>query len=458
MSMSLQFISESTGGRIVRGDPGLAVKGVCSDSRKLAPASLFVALRGDRFDAHDYLGDVCRGGVTAVLVESGRGDGLPGQCGIVEVPNPRAALGALAAAYRLRFGCPFVAIGGSNGKTTTKELLAALLMPSRPVMWSEGSFNNDLGVPFTLLRVEADHQAVVVEVGSNHPGELEPLLRWTRPTAGIITSIGREHLEFFGDLEGVAREEGTLADQIPTSGLLVMNADSDWTDAILRRAACRVARVGSSEGCDWRIGRVSVSPSGTSFDLENAPRDYPGRYLTSLIGRHQAVNCVLAMAMASDLGVTPGEMRQGLLNCRPAKSRMNLVERNGAWILDDSYNANADSMIAAIRTLRDLECSGRRIAVIGDMAELGAHTAAAHEEAGRELGTRGIDLLLAVGVNAAVTLESARRSGLKQGLILGGAEEALEALRRELRPGDIALVKASRSAGLDQIAKGLVRT
>ncbi len=456
---TLSYIAEACAGQVVQGDPARCVRRVWSDSRTAGEGDLFVAIPGERFDGHQFLGEVLQRGVAAVLVSRGRWDAaaLPAGAHVIEVGEMRRALGGLAARYRLDFDIASVAVAGSNGKTTTKELIGSVLRQRMGTVWSEASFNNDIGVPFTLLRLECGHRAGVFELGTNHPGELAPLIDMVKPRIGVLTSIGREHLEFFGDMAGVAAEEGTLAEKLPRDGVLILNGDSEWTPVIERRAGCRVVRVGAGEASQWRAQGVEVSAGGTRFQVVAAPAGFEGEYRIGLLGRHQVGNALLAAAVGHELGLTPEEVRRGLAECRPAKSRLALSEIGGVLLLDDSYNANADSMIAALRTLRDLPCGagGCRIAVLGDMAELGADTAAAHEEVGRVAGELGLGWLVAVGAQGPATLRAARAAGLAEGHACASSEEAVQLVRARVRPGDIVLVKASRAAGLNRVSDAL---
>ncbi len=249
-SRTLEFVCLACAGDLLAGLPSATTSRVCTDSRQAQPGDLFFALRGDRFDAHDFLGEVAAKQVAAVVVERAKAPpGLVG-CGVIGVDNPRRALGDLAARYRADFTLPVIAVAGSNGKTTTKELLAAGLRQKFNTLWSAASFNNDVGVPLTLLQLERDRQAAVLEVGTNHPGELAPLVRMIQPQFGVLTSIGREHLEFFGDVAGVAQEEGWLAELLPASGKLFLDGDSEWARVIARRARASVVRVGFGEQND----------------------------------------------------------------------------------------------------------------------------------------------------------------------------------------------------------------
>lgn len=454
---SLNWMATACGGEMLAGRPDRMIGRVTTDSRRVEPGDLFVPLAGERFDGHDFLGQAAAQGAVAALVarEQLAGRPLPAGLGLVAVPDTRAALGRLAAAYRAEFGLPVVAVGGSNGKTTTKELLASVLRESGRPLWSEASFNNDVGVPLTLLRLERLHTAAVLEAGTNHPGELAALLRLMQPRHAVLTSIGREHLEFFGDLEGVAREEGALAEVLPPEGTLFLNGDSEWAPAIARRSRAPVVTVGTGVHADWRATRVTLAEDGLCFEVTAPRSEFAGEYSLRLLGRHQVTNALLALAAGAALGATPEQARRGLAACVPPKMRLQVWEARGVRVLDDAYNANADSMLAALEVLREYPCRGRRVAVLGDMAELGAQTAAAHREVGRRCGAAGVDRLVAVGRWAGETARAAREAGVGEVLEFDGVNAAAASAARLADPGDVVLLKASRATGLERVGEAL---
>jgi UDP-N-acetylmuramoyl-tripeptide--D-alanyl-D-alanine ligase len=448
---SLKYVAAACGGQCSDG-PEAVVRRVCTDSRQAQPGDLFIALAGERFDGHAFLSEVAERGVEAVMAETERIPPGFKTCPVIRVGNTREALRRLAARYRQDFTLPVIVVGGSNGKTTTKELLASVLKQRFDTLWSEASFNNNIGVPLTLLRLENRHQAAVLEVGTNHPGELEPLLKMIQPRHGLITCIGREHLEFFGTVAAVAQEEGAVAEILPKDGKLFMNGDTACVEEVLRRSQAPAVRIGFSAGNDWRATDVRVEESGVRFRVHSPGGAFDGEFRVQLLGRHQALNALLALAAGAELGVRKEEAARGLAECPPAKLRMQAWEMGGVRLLEDTYNANADSMLAALETLRDLPAT-RRIAVLGDMAELGIETASAHAEAGRLAAELRIDLLIAAGKNAAITARAARTAGLAEVMETGGALEAAEALGAVIKPGDLVLLKASRTARFERIAE-----
>lgn len=449
------FAVAACGGELLQGSPTAKFSRVNTDSRQVQAGDLFIALSGERFDGHEFVSEVAQKGAAAVLVEKGRQfAALPGGV-VIQVANTRQAYGQIGAAYRNEFSLPVIAVGGSNGKTSTKELIAAVLRQKLNTLWSEASFNNDIGVPATLLRLEKTHQAAVFEVGTNHPGELAALVKLVQPQFGVITNVGREHMEFFGDLEGVAREEGTLAEALPVDGKLFLNGDNEWSDALAKRTKATVIRVGAGDNCDWRVSNVKMDKNGSSFTVEAPTKEFSGSYRISLLGRHQVGNALFAIALGAELGLSRSEIKQGLATCEPAKMRLQLYDAAGVRVLDDAYNANADSMLAALQVLQELPCKGRRVAVLGDMAELGSHSESAHAEVGRRAAELGVEQLIAVGKMAGTMAQAARGAGLVRVIELADAEAAASAIKSFLKPGDTVLLKASRSSRLERIAQAL---
>ncbi len=454
---SLQFVVDACGGTLIDGVSAGEIRRVVTDSRSVQAGDLFVALKGDRFDAHEFLpGLVGRPGISALVARGRESLAIAGLPRVV-VDDTRQSLGLLAAAHRRGFGLPVVCVGGSNGKTTTKELIASVAGPRLRILKSEASFNNDIGVPLSLLSLDSFHEAAVLEAGTNHPGELAPLVRMISPRLGVITSIGREHLEFFGDLDGVIREEGALAEALPGAGeggVLFLDGDSPFASTLASRTGARVVRVGFGGANDWSAEIVSMDWTSTLFRVRCPDPAWSGVYSMNLPGRHSVPNALYALAVSCELGVDPAAARDGLAAFRPASRRLACREVAGVRILDDTYNANADSMLAALRTFAELPCAGRRWAVLGDMAELGEATEEAHREVGLAAARLGIGPIVAIGRRSDITVAA---SGRAVDRAFGDAEPAARLLLGELRSGDAVLVKASRSSALDRVVDRLVQ-
>jgi len=455
----LKFVAGACDAEIISGQPETNIENVCTDSRAAKAGDVFFAIKGEKFDGHEFVGEVAAKAVAAVVVEKSKIQSLrskvPAGTGLLVVDDVRIALGKLAAAYRRQFEIPLIAVGGSNGKTTTKELVASVLRQKFTALWSEASFNNDIGVPMTLLRLDRTHQAAVLEAGTNHPGELAPLVKMIASKFGIITSIGREHLEFFGDVAGVAQEEGAVAELLPADGTLFLNGDSEWADRIAARTKARVVRVGTGEKSDWRAKKIRLDKNGVTFQVECTKDNFGGEYRVNLLGKHQVTNALLAAAAGAELGLSRAEIQAGLAECQPQKMRMQFWEAHGVRVLDDAYNANADSMRAALETLCGIPLQGRRVAILGDMAELGAQGEAAHAEIGRLAAELKIGQLFTVGKNSIATAKAARAAGLTRVIEFADVEAAVKAVKNFLKPGDVVLLKASRSSRLERIAETL---
>ncbi len=455
---TLGYVEDSCNGRLIAGDRSSCVRHVCTDSRLAKPGDLFIAINGDHFDGHDYLGDALGQGAEAAVVSRSRlGHGANFRPRI-EVEETRRALAQLAARYRKDFKIPIIAVGGSNGKTGTKDLIATLLGQRFETLSSDASFNNDIGVPLSLLRLREVHEAAVLEVGSNHPGELCQLLDLIRPRYGVMTSIGREHLEFFQDLDGVIEEEGAIAEAMPPDGCLFVNGDIVGLEAICIRCSGAVITVGEGMECDWRITSILQDKEGSSFELISPKGDWSGDYRINLLGRQNARNAALALAVAAELGLSREELDQGLQRCKPASMRMEMQTLGGVHIINDAYNSNPDSLLAALETLDAFPTEGKRIAVLGDMAELGQASEPSHTEAGQLAAKLGLNGLVAVGQWAGVTVRAAQVAGLVNVAEFDDLTVAGHVLAKKLEPGDVVLVKGSRAAGMEGLIELLSKT
>lgn len=451
----MKFVADACAGEIRRGAAEAPVENICTDSRQAKPGDLFFAIKGEHFDGHEFLNEAAAKDVTAVVVERKKIPAPLPDCAVLVVNDVRAAFGKLAAAYRKDFTLPVIVVGGSNGKTTTKELLASVLRQKFSTLWSEASFNNDIGVPATLLRLGKSHQAAVLEAGTNHPGELAPLVKMIQPKFGVLTNIGREHLEFFGDVAGVAQEEGRLAELLPADGKLFINGDNEWTGKIAARTKAKVICVGLNEKNGWCAKKIRLDKNGVTFQVDAPQKELSGEYRVNLLGRHQVANAMFAVAVGAELGLDRAEIQRGLAGCQPPKMRLQFWEANGVRVLDDAYNANTDSTVAALETLCDLPLQGRRVAVLGDMEELGAHSEAAHAEVGKRAAELGVGQLFAVGKMAPVMADAARQAGLTRVIEFADVEAAVTAVKNFLKAGDVVLLKASRASRLERIAETL---
>jgi UDP-N-acetylmuramoyl-tripeptide--D-alanyl-D-alanine ligase len=437
------------------GSPDVQVTGVSTDTRTIRPGALFVAIQGPLHDGHDFLEDAVNGGAAALLVSKGSGSGpdVPR----VEVENTVQALGEIAREVRLRFEGPVVAITGSNGKTTTKEMCASILDAGGVrVRRSPGNLNNHIGLPVSILGLEDGDQALVVELGANHPGEIDGLARIADPTVGAITQVAPAHLEGFGSIEGVAQAKGELIERIRDGGTAVLNADDPRVASCAERFGGRVLRFGLESPADFRADSVRIDETGTAFHVETPMGDVdvlipsPGRHLVSL------ALCASACAFAIPGELTLESIATGLGRLTTPPGRLRVVRSPvGAAILDDSYNANPASTTAALETLSELARGGRTIAALGDMLELGEAEVGLHAALGTEIARLGIDVLVAAGPLSRHTTESARVAGVPTVHVVTDSEEAAELLRGLVGPGDTVLVKGSRGMRMERAFEAL---
>jgi UDP-N-acetylmuramoyl-tripeptide--D-alanyl-D-alanine ligase len=447
----LAQIAQWAGGRLLAGRADALIQDVCTDSRALKAGALFVALRGENFDGHQFIAEAARIGAAGAIVEKAPA-GLPADFGIIEVSDTLTGLQALGGNYRSALSVKVIGITGSNGKTSTKDAAAAVLGRRYKTAKTEGNLNNHIGVPLTLLALDASHEAAVVEMGMNHAGEIAPLAAMAKPDAAIITNIGVAHIEFMGSREAIAQEKGVLAEAVPDGGTVVLNADDDFTTNIAARCRGRVLTAGLGSG-DVRGSDLQPSISGTKFRIHVS-----GRFVDAELpvpGEHMVRNALLAVATGLALGISLEECAAGLGELQLSKGRLQQKEIGGLLIMDDSYNANPDSMAAGLATLAQLPGSGRRIAVLGRMGELGHEAERGHRRVGQAAGSLGIACVIAVGDEARWIAEAATEAGVPKVVPVANVDEAVSALREYARPGDFVLVKGSRSARMERVIQGL---
>ncbi len=425
--------------------------GVSTDSRTVAPGDLYVALRGEKFDGHAFVRDVLARGAAGVVVDEQGAGALPQDAVALVVEDTYAALRALAALVRGRFTGTVIAVGGSNGKTTTKDMIARVLGTTKNVLCTEGNNNNHIGVPQTIFRLTDTHDVAVVEVGTNHPGEVALLRDVLQPTHVVITNVGREHLEFFGTVEGVAAEETALWAKVPGGKEPVAFVNTD--DELLMHAARgrnRAVRYGTKlRTADVRGTRVQLTPEGgVQFRLAGKGITKPVDVLLQVPGEHAAIDALAAVAVGLTLRVPVKRIVEALGGFTASSKRMEVVRAHGVTILNDTYNANPDSMLAALRTLAAYPADGKRIAVLADMLELGEAAAAEHEKIGQATAAMGVDHLLTYGKLGALI---ARASGSKQAIAYEQKNILAEYLLELLAPGDVVLVKGSRGMRMEDV-------
>jgi UDP-N-acetylmuramoyl-tripeptide--D-alanyl-D-alanine ligase len=430
---------------------GAPVTGISTDTRTIVRGGLFVALRGERFDGRAFVAEAfARGAAAAVVGPDFETTKFPDRA-ILVVDDPLMTLGELAGFHRQRFSIPVLAIGGSNGKTTTKEMVAAVLRTKYHVLSTQGNLNNQIGVPQTLFGLTGRHDVAVLELGTNHPGEIASLCGIARPTHALITNIGSEHLEFFGDLDGVAREEGALFEAVAgiRGGTAIVNADDRRVTRLAARVPHRVTFGFSARGARLRGRKLRLDSRGNpAFEMQKSGTRRPVSVGLSFPGKHNAQNALAAAAVGVAFGVPAQRIAEALLEFHPVSKRMETLVLGGVTVLNDSYNANPDSMAAAVATLAGVSTGGKRIAVLADMKELGPASADAHRRLGEQVSDAGIDCLLTFGDQARLLHE---RSRVPFAVHYEQKNMLAEYLAELVIPGDVVLVKGSRGMAMEDV-------
>jgi len=433
----------------------MEIKGVSTDSRKIRQGELFVALRGDRFDGHDFVLDAISNGACGAVVErsvlESRYESLGKVRNLLPVEDTLFALQEMAHLHRQKFAVPVIGITGSNGKTTTKEMTASILKQKGPVLKNEGNLNNHIGVPLTLLKMEAVHRSAVVEMGMSAPGEIDLLARLVSPDIGVITNIGPAHLEFLGSMDGVAAAKAELLDNLAAGGTAVLNADDRYFEALSDRFSGRVLSFGMNAGAAVRAQDIRQGDDYTDFEL--VAQGAAARVRLRALGRHNISNALAAAAAALAAGMAVEAVKYGLDDFTPVSMRSEVRVINGRTVLADYYNANPGSVKAALETLVTLRPGARSVAVLGDMLELGEQGAEEHREIGRFAARLGVDVIIALGELSARILEGASDAGMPKSALFAATShaEAAGLLTRQSRIGDAVLIKGSRGMKMEKI-------
>ena len=453
MRLTIDEVLQATGGKLMTGSIRDVATGVSTDSRTVKEGEIFFALHGERHDGHDHLGEVGRKGAAAAVVDRDDvGAGLkPARTrSLIRVPDTLRALGDLAHYWRMKFPIPVVAVTGSNGKTTTKDMIAALLGTHYRVLKTEGNLNNLIGLPLTIFRIDRRPEAAVLEMGMNRPGEIDRLAEIAAPEIGVITNVARAHLEGLGSLARVARAKAELLPRLPKKGLAVLNAD-DLSFARLKKFVhCRMAAFGSKRGAAVRLLSSRVDDlKGVVFTADLHGKRVSFRM--PVLGRHNISNALAAIAVADHLGVPAAKMKKALSTFRTLAKRMEIVSlAKGIDLINDCYNANPDSTAASLEFLREAGSGRRRVAVLGEMLELGPFAAEAHREIGMK-GALAADLLFAVGEHA----EEMMRGFRGKGRAFETVEAVIPEIVKALRPGDLVLIKGSRGMKMERVTEAL---
>jgi UDP-N-acetylmuramoyl-tripeptide--D-alanyl-D-alanine ligase len=458
MRLTAAEVAAAAGGEIVSGDPNTTFDSFTNDSRELEPGACFVALRDQR-DGHDFVSAAFAAGARGAIVSripDGLREPAPTAPVIVQVADPARALMAIATDARSRLDqLRVVAITGSTGKTSTKDLTAAALAAGLVVHANPESFNNEIGLPLTVLGTDQRTEVLVTEMGARFAGNITELCAIARPEIGVVTNIGLAHAEHLGGPEGVLAVKGELLEALPRGGVAIVDGDDAVTPRLVARSVAPVLRCGSGPGVDVRLTRCTLDEELRASIVAKTPW---GTVATQLRvrGAHQATNALFAIAAAGWLGVAPDVVAAGLATATGSRWRLELERTaDGLTVLNDVYNANPTSMAAALRALASLPATGRRIAVLGEMRELGAHAADAHTEIGALASQLQVDLVVGVGEQGAM-ITAAASAGRVDVVDVPDATAALAALRTIVKAGDTVLLKASRAVGLEVVAAGLL--
>jgi len=433
----------------------MEIKGISIDSRNIKEGELFVAIKGDRFDGHDFVPDAIKKGAWGALVErtvlEKKFESLGGLKNILPVEDTLYALQEMSHLHRKKFSVPVVGITGSNGKTTTKEMLAEILKQQGPVLKNEGNLNNHIGVPLTLLKLDAKHKAAVVEMGMSAPGEIDTLARLVSPTVGVITNIGPAHLEFLGSLDIIAQAKGELFGNIRPEGTAVLNADDRYFKTMQSKFHGRIMTFGIENKADVQASEIRQDKDFTDFKISTDGLAVNVRLRA--VGKHNVYNALAAAAAAIAVGLSIDAVKYGLDAFAPIAMRSEIKQLQGRTVLADCYNANPASMEAALVTLMSLKSNKQAVAVLGDMLELGTSSAREHRAIGATAVRLGVDVLITIGALAKHTVEGAIKAGMSKERIFETQThaEAAALIRKHSRPGDAVLVKGSRGMKMEKI-------
>src|SRR5438445_8878579 len=446
--LSIFQIAEFAGAGVSSGDDKSFIDKISTDSRTLKRGELFVALRGENFDGHNFVESAAKAGAAGAIVDSTWKGKVPENFALILAEDPLQAYQNLAASYRRSLSLKVVAITGSNGKTSTKDFAAAVLARRFRVTKTEGNFNNHVGLPRTILEATSQDEVAVWEIGMNHPGEVAALAKLAAPDVAILTNIGVAHIEFMGSRETIAAEKGALMEAVDAQGTVVLNADDPFTPGMAARARARVILAGTTAGT-IRASEISQSGSGTGFTiLEGAHRC---RAQLPVPGLHMVQNALLAVAAGRAFGLSLEDCAAGLIAAPLTKARLQIKEIHGLQFIDESYNVNPDSMKAALHTLVELAADGKRIAVLAEMRELGEESEHGHREVGETAAALKIDQLIAIGDAATAIADGARHAGLRKTTVVNSTSEAADLFREIAAPGDLILIKGSRASRTEEV-------
>ncbi|MBO6178398.1 MAG: UDP-N-acetylmuramoyl-tripeptide--D-alanyl-D-alanine ligase [Selenomonadaceae bacterium] len=423
---------------------------ITTDTRKITPNSLFIALKGEKFNGEDFAFEAVEKGAAGVVVSLNCSKKLNEKGAIFKVPDTLSAYQKIAQAWRMRFDVPVIAITGSNGKTTTKELVAAALCPIGAIHKTAANFNNEVGLPLTLLGINEHHKAVVVEIGMRGLHQIENLAPIAAPNIGIVTNVGETHIELLGSIENIAKAKCELVEAIPAGGAVILNRDDKFVYDMRNKANdnVKVVTYGIHNDADVKAVDIGADGLNTKFKVVFGGKSYD--YELPMAGEHNVYNALAAIAAGLYLGVSNEDMRKALSVATNAKMRFEVSEKDGVTFINDAYNASPLSMRAALSTLSKTY-RGRKIALLGDMFELGKEEEAAHKKVGEEVAEFGIDVLITLGERAKLIAKGAKSKGVTNVTSVNTHIEAADALKEIIKRGDTVLIKGSRGMEMEKV-------
>lgn len=450
-SLSVEQVLEATGGTLVSGNPAQNFSGISTDSRNVAYGALFIPFVGETFDAHDFIDSALKSGAGGVLISKELT--LDTESAVIRVADTKKAYGDIARYYKSKLALKTVAITGSVGKTTTKDMIACVLATQFSLTATEKNYNNEIGVPKTLLNLKPEDTVAVVEMGMNHFGEIRYLASIARPDAAVITNIGMSHIENLGSQEGILKAKLEVLDYLSADGVLFVNGD----DALLSTVTAerKIVRFGLDESkCD--IYATNICPGSEDISFDAVYKHKKTRVHLNVPGEHNIYNALAAIAVGEYFGLTLAQAAAGVEKFIPSDKRMNIIRTDKIIVLNDCYNASPASIEAAVRVLCGLE-SARKVAILGDMKELGDFAPAAHGKVGKKVAGLGVNCVIAIGDNAKFVCKGAKEGGIAEENIhcFKTRQQAIDALPQLILPGDAILVKASRAMQLEYVTEAL---
>ena len=456
LAMKCKEVVNAVQGLLVKGNPDERITGVSTDSRNVKRGDLFIPLKGDRFDGHDFIKQAVNSGAKAVLTSK---DINISEYSIVviKVADTLKSLGDLALHYRNKFNIPFIGITGSVGKTSTKEMVASVLGQHMNTLKTMGNFNNEIGLPLTVLNLDSSYKAAVLEMGMSGFGEISRLTSIVKPDIAIITNIGMSHIEKLGSRQNILKAKLEILEGLNSRGLVILNGDDKLLSGMRGLLGFRTKYFGMEEGVDYKAENIRlVGEKGSYFEFRTDGIDY--EVYVPAPGIHNVYNALAAIATAVELNIPVEEIIKGIGEYIPEKMRLNIIDLQDIKIIDDTYNANPQSMEAAINVLKDVGQNSRKIAVLGDMLEMGGWADKAHFEIGKLAFSKNINYIITVGNKAEKIAEGALESGANPEKIKAfqNNSQAWEFLRKLVAPGDVILVKGSRSMKMEEIVNKLM--